>query len=239
MSRQDTSMLREVEQVPVPGHNRRRAGSRLTSGWITARASSITSRCPTSRSRYAGPRFRGRDDVDARRFESRTTGNSGYAPACANEWVPGICETPRPTLDRPERAAHDDWTNRWRTVRASHHCDQSFHGILITRPRVALSRRGPRWRARRDSAFAVPTTPFDRFDSEVARCRDVSSSPVPCRFRISGRAEPKGCCNVQAARPIARKGQEKGNRVDDPREADAGPRKCGAISGESSHTVNF
>jgi very-short-patch-repair endonuclease len=31
--------------------------------------------------------FRGRDDVYPRRFESRKTGKSGYAPACANEWV--------------------------------------------------------------------------------------------------------------------------------------------------------
>ncbi|MHB8898036.1 MAG: TOTE conflict system archaeo-eukaryotic primase domain-containing protein [Thermoguttaceae bacterium] len=39
--------------------------------------------------------FRGRDDVYARRFESRTTGRSGYSPACANEWLRGICEKPR------------------------------------------------------------------------------------------------------------------------------------------------
>ena len=39
--------------------------------------------------------FRGRDDVYARRFESRKTGRSGYAPACGNEWVPGVCEKPR------------------------------------------------------------------------------------------------------------------------------------------------
>jgi len=39
--------------------------------------------------------FRGREDVYPRRFESRRTGKSGYAPACANEWVPGICEKPR------------------------------------------------------------------------------------------------------------------------------------------------
>src|SRR2546422_5326412 len=36
--------------------------------------------------------FRGRDDVYPRRFESRKTGKFGYAPACANEWVRGICE---------------------------------------------------------------------------------------------------------------------------------------------------
>ena len=39
--------------------------------------------------------FRGREDIHARRFESRKTGRSGYAPACANEWVRGICEKPR------------------------------------------------------------------------------------------------------------------------------------------------
>jgi len=39
--------------------------------------------------------FRGRTDVYPRRFDSRTTGRSGYAPACANEWVRGLCEKPR------------------------------------------------------------------------------------------------------------------------------------------------
>ena len=39
--------------------------------------------------------FRGREDVYARRFESRTSGRSGYAPACGNEWLRGICQKPR------------------------------------------------------------------------------------------------------------------------------------------------
>lgn len=39
--------------------------------------------------------FRGRTDVYPIRWESKTTGNSGYAPACANEWRAGICEKPR------------------------------------------------------------------------------------------------------------------------------------------------
>lgn len=39
--------------------------------------------------------FRGREDVYPLRFESRRTGKSGYAPACANEWVRGVCEKPR------------------------------------------------------------------------------------------------------------------------------------------------
>jgi hypothetical protein len=39
--------------------------------------------------------FRGREDVYPRRFESRKTGRSGYAPAFSNEWVRGICEKRR------------------------------------------------------------------------------------------------------------------------------------------------
>ena len=38
--------------------------------------------------------FRGREDVYPRRFESLRTGKSGYAPASANEWRPGVCEKP-------------------------------------------------------------------------------------------------------------------------------------------------
>ena len=39
--------------------------------------------------------FRGRTDVYPVRWESKTTGKSGYAPACGNEWRPGVCEKPR------------------------------------------------------------------------------------------------------------------------------------------------
>ncbi|OQP83399.1 DEAD/DEAH box helicase [Xanthomonas citri] len=39
--------------------------------------------------------FRGRTDVYPIRWESKTTGKSGYSPACANEWRSGVCEKPR------------------------------------------------------------------------------------------------------------------------------------------------
>jgi superfamily II DNA or RNA helicase len=39
--------------------------------------------------------FRGRIDVFPRRWENPRTGKSGYAPACRNEWVRGICHKPR------------------------------------------------------------------------------------------------------------------------------------------------
>lgn len=39
--------------------------------------------------------FRGRTDVFPIRWESKASGNSGYSPACANEWRAGVCEKPR------------------------------------------------------------------------------------------------------------------------------------------------
>lgn len=39
--------------------------------------------------------FRGREDIYPRLWENQRTGKKGYAPACSNEWVRGICEKPR------------------------------------------------------------------------------------------------------------------------------------------------
>ncbi len=38
--------------------------------------------------------FRGRNDVYSIRWESKSTGKTGYAPACTNEWVAGVCNKP-------------------------------------------------------------------------------------------------------------------------------------------------
>jgi hypothetical protein len=39
--------------------------------------------------------FRGRDEIYPRFWSNARTGRKGYAPACANEWVRGVCEKPR------------------------------------------------------------------------------------------------------------------------------------------------
>ncbi len=39
--------------------------------------------------------FVGRSDVFPIRWENRKTGKAGYAPACANEWVKGVCGKPQ------------------------------------------------------------------------------------------------------------------------------------------------
>jgi hypothetical protein len=39
--------------------------------------------------------FAGRTDVFPARWENPKSGRSGYAPACANEWVRGVCGKPQ------------------------------------------------------------------------------------------------------------------------------------------------
>jgi len=39
--------------------------------------------------------FKGREDVFARRFESKRSGKSGYQPVCRNEWVRPFCQKPK------------------------------------------------------------------------------------------------------------------------------------------------
>ena len=38
--------------------------------------------------------FRGRDDVYPKLWINNNTGKKGYSPACAKEWVRGVCEKP-------------------------------------------------------------------------------------------------------------------------------------------------
>ncbi len=48
---------------------------------------------PTEKIRLFMSLFKGRDDLYARRWESRE-GRAGYAPVCLNEWIPGFCGKP-------------------------------------------------------------------------------------------------------------------------------------------------
>ncbi len=78
--------------------------------------------------------FRGRDDVYPRRFESRRTGKSGYQPACANEWVRGVCEKPKvKCLDCPNRqflSVTDD-VIRWHLSGQDDHGRDFIMGVYL------------------------------------------------------------------------------------------------------------
>ena len=50
---------------------------------------------PADKVRLFRSLFRGRPDVYPTRFASKKTSRFGYAPACGNKFVPGVCELPR------------------------------------------------------------------------------------------------------------------------------------------------
>ena len=70
--------------------------------WRLPAAAELTSTRPSGPSRLSRAEkialfrrlFRGRTDVYAVRWESSTSGKSGYSPACANEWRAGVCRKP-------------------------------------------------------------------------------------------------------------------------------------------------
>lgn len=64
-------------------------GAGLGNGQLTQRST------PADKITLFRSLFRGREDVYPRRFASRKSGLAGYAPACANEWIRGVCEKPR------------------------------------------------------------------------------------------------------------------------------------------------
>lgn len=52
-------------------------------------------RTPVEKVRLFRSLFRGREDVFPTRFVSKKTGKAGYAPACRNKFVKGVCELPK------------------------------------------------------------------------------------------------------------------------------------------------
>ena len=56
--------------------------------------------------------FRGRPDVFARLWINQNKGTKGYAPACANEWVRGVCEKPRVKCGECPNQAFESFDDR-------------------------------------------------------------------------------------------------------------------------------
>jgi hypothetical protein len=52
-------------------------------------------RTPADKIRLFRSLFRGREDIFPTRFVSAKTGKSGYAPACRNKFVRGVCQLPK------------------------------------------------------------------------------------------------------------------------------------------------
>ena len=91
LDRERTSVLAALEQLK----QRRMVEAQPTS---TSQIVSVASPTVLSNAQKVAlfrSLFRGRDDVFPSRWENAKTGKAGYAPACHNEWVRGICEKPR------------------------------------------------------------------------------------------------------------------------------------------------
>ena len=77
---------------------RRMAGAQAISACsiLAAKTSTVTTASPTSDKVALFRRlFAGRSDVFPLRWENAKTGKAGYAPACANEWIRGVCGKPQ------------------------------------------------------------------------------------------------------------------------------------------------
>jgi hypothetical protein len=74
-----------------------RAKSRLVTGSIIATGPTSVTGESTGAEKITLFRrlFSGRTDVFPIRWENRNNGKSGYAPACSNEWVRGVCGKPQ------------------------------------------------------------------------------------------------------------------------------------------------
>jgi superfamily II DNA or RNA helicase len=60
-----------------------------------SRPLAIAPRSPAEKVKLFLQLFRGRDDLYPTRFVSKKTGKQGYAPACSNKFVAGVCELPK------------------------------------------------------------------------------------------------------------------------------------------------
>ena len=66
--------------------------------------------------------FKGREDIYAKRFESKKTGKSGYQPVCRNEWVRGICEKPKINCGSCTERAFEPVTDEVMSLRRAELC---------------------------------------------------------------------------------------------------------------------
>lgn len=77
---------------------RRKAGAQAISACaiLAANTPTVTTASPTADKVALFRRlFAGRSDVFPLRWENAKTGKAGYAPACANEWIRGVCGKPQ------------------------------------------------------------------------------------------------------------------------------------------------
>ncbi|ESX62672.1 type III restriction endonuclease subunit R [Mesorhizobium sp. LSHC420B00] len=142
--------------------------------------------------------FAGRSDVHPVRWENRKAGRSGYAPACANEWVKGICGKPRVKCGECPRQAFipvsdDVIENHLRGATGSRRGSENFvagvYPLLLDETCwfLAADFDGESWSA--DAIAMMETCDAKGIDSALERSRSGNgghlwiffSEPIPAR----------------------------------------------------------
>src|SRR4030066_1696693 len=122
--------------------------------------------------------FRGREDVSPKLWENAKTRRKGYAPACSNEWVRGVCEKPRVKCGKCSQRAFLPVTDQ---VILGHLQGRALIGGYPPRPDescflLAADFDGPSWKE--DVAAFVST------------CRRIGVMPAIERSRSGKGAHP-------------------------------------------------
>lgn len=107
--------------------------------------------------------FQGRRDVFPQRFESVKTGRVGYSPACANEWIRGVCEKPRikcSSCPNQNWIPVEDNTIRWHLSGVDSHHRPFVMGVYPMLPDescrlLAIDLDGDGWQADAHALAAV------------------------------------------------------------------------------------
>ncbi len=90
LKRERNALLERIHQLEAELDNLRRQLSGIEKEIEVAKASAVTLSLDEKVALFRSL-FRGREDVFARRWQSRTSGKSGYQPVCVNEWNPELC----------------------------------------------------------------------------------------------------------------------------------------------------
>lgn len=91
LKRECDALLERIQQLEAELDNLRRQLSGIETEIQVAKASVVTLSLDEKVALFWSL-FRGREDVFARRWQSRTSGKSGYQPVCVNEWNPDLCD---------------------------------------------------------------------------------------------------------------------------------------------------
>jgi hypothetical protein len=130
--------------------------------------------------------FRGRTDTFPVRWHSATSGKSGYAPACSNEWVPGVCEKPRVKCT--------DCENRKFIALPDQVIFEHLTGKLTAGIYPLLQ----------DDTCRFVVADFDEAEWRIADCVPAESASTQCPGRAHTRvhAAPAGRCLIIASVPM-------------------------------------